>query len=60
MKHKTARKIPDKLNSNFLSTVKGQKEYDIELARLQENRRRFAGYIKDKGVSDKGRGQREY
>ena len=60
MKHKSIKHIPNKLNSNFLSTERGQKEYDDELARLQENRRRFANYIKEKGTNTNNQNRREY
>lgn len=59
MKHKTIRKIPLKLNSNFLSTPEGQLEYDNELARLQENRRRLTQFIKSKPASSIDNQRRE-
>lgn len=60
MKHKAIKKIPDNLNSNFLATKKGQQEYDDELFRLQENRRRFANYIKGKGNDMNKQNRRDY
>ena len=51
--------LPMKLNGNFIATNRGQKEYDYEINRLQENRRRLAYFIKSKSKSvDKG--SREY
>ena len=40
--------LPAKLNGNFIGTHRGQKEYDYEIARLQENRRRLNQFIKSK------------
>ena len=40
-------------NSNYIATTEGQMEYDKELARLNETRRRICGYYKDRAVAKK-------
>lgn len=40
--------LPAKVNGNFIATNRGQREYDYEINRLQENRRRLAQFIKSK------------
>lgn len=47
-KHKGLHGLKSWQNGNYLATDEGKKAYDNELARLQENRKRFTQYIKDR------------
>lgn len=47
MKKKTRNFHKNKID--FFETHQGQVEYDNELARIRENRRRIASFIKSKG-----------
>lgn len=46
-------------NSNYIATTEGQMEYDKELARLNEARRRIAGYYKDRAADKRKKDERK-
>lgn len=47
-------------NGNYIATKEGQEEYDREIAHLQENRKRWAGYLKDQAAEKKKKESRKY
>lgn len=47
-KYKGLRGLSPKQNANYLSSKEGAEEYDRELDRLRENRKRYSQYVKEK------------
>lgn len=47
-------------NENYIATKEGQVEYDKELAHLQENRRRYDGYLKTQAAKRKKSETKKY
>lgn len=52
-KIKSIRGLSPKLNGNYIATPQGQAEYDKELERLKENRRRYTQFVKEKAIKNK-------